>query len=162
MNKKYILSTGEIDRKRLTLLSKLYNPPALNFLATNGLKPGMHVLEVGCGTGHMSCALAKHVGLSGKVIAIDNSESQLNIAKETAKALRVTNIDFHLCDVFDLAKLGLNYDATYGRWVIEFTQNPKLALETMHKHLNPGGILAYEATNTEQTAFFFLPTSSLH
>lgn len=74
MNKKYLLSTGESDYDRLSILSKLYNPLALYFLTDSGLKPGMTVLEIGCGSGHMACDIAKLVGPKGKVIAIDSSE----------------------------------------------------------------------------------------
>ena len=41
------------------------------------LKPGMTVLEFGCGTGHMACEIAKAVGPAGRVIATDNSEAQI-------------------------------------------------------------------------------------
>ncbi|MFN7097597.1 MAG: class I SAM-dependent methyltransferase [Gammaproteobacteria bacterium] len=157
MNTNYFLSTGEIDRKRLTITSKLYNPPALNFLKNCGLEPGMTVLEIGCGTGHMAVDLAKFLGSKGKVIAIDSSEDQIKVARDTAKEYGVENIEFHVCNVFDIDKLGISYDATFGRWVIEFTQQPEKALELMYEYLTPGGILAYEATNMEQTAFFSCP-----
>lgn len=157
MNDQYLLSTGEIDRQRLTILNKLYNPTALNFLKENGLTPGMTILEVGCGTGHMACELAKYVGPSGRVIAIDSSEDQIKIAKETARQHGIDNIEFHICNVFDLGSLGLNYDATYGRWVVEFSQQPEQALALMYQYLNTGGLLAYEATNMKQTAYFSYP-----
>lgn len=161
MNKKYFLSTGESDYNRLSLLSKLYNPLALSFLTGSGLKPGMTVLEVGCGSGHMACDLARLVGSKGKVIAIDSSESQIEMAKKTAADLDVNNIDFHVCDVFDLDKLDVSYDATYGRWVIEFSQQPAKALQNMYRHLKSGGILCYEAMSVRPGSYFIYPQSSL-
>jgi ubiquinone/menaquinone biosynthesis C-methylase UbiE len=161
MNKKYFLSTGESDYERLSLLSKLYNPLALSFLMDSGLKPGMTVLEVGCGSGHMACDLARLVGSKGKVIAIDSSESQIEMAKKTAEDLGVDNIDFYVCDVFDLDKLGLSYDATYGRWVIEFSQQPAKALQNMYQHLKAGGILCYEAMSVRPGSYFIYPQTSL-
>lgn len=35
------------------------------------LKPGMRVLDIGCGMGYFSLAMAKMVGVSGRVIALD-------------------------------------------------------------------------------------------
>lgn len=157
----YFIDTGTADRQRLTILNKTYNPPALAFLKDSGLKPDMSILEVGCGTGHMACDLAKYLGSSSKVIAIDNSEAHINIAKETARSAGVNNIEFHVCDVFDIEKLGINYDATYGRWTLEFTQNPTRALELMYQYLNPNGILAYEAFNMQHPNCFSYPYTSI-
>lgn len=161
MNKKYLLSTGESDYERLSILSKLYNPLALYFLTDSGLKPGMTVLEIGCGSGHMACDIARLVGPKGKVIAIDSSEKQIELAKKTAKDFGVDNIDFHACDVFDLDRLGVSYDATYGRWVIEFSQQPAKALEVMYKHLKSGGILCYEGMSPRAGSYFTYPYTSL-
>ena len=157
MTDNYLLSTGNPDYERLSILNKHYNPPALSFLQNIGLKPGMTVLEVGCGTGHMACVLAKYVGSAGKVIAIDNSAEQIEMARYTAKELNVNNIEFYVCDVFNLEELNKCYDATYGRWVIEFHPQPELALEKMYQYLNKGGLLAYESLSIEQTAPFSYP-----
>ena len=46
------------------------------------LKPGHRVLDVGCGTGDDVCAMAKIVGLSGRVVGIDNSEVMIAEAKK--------------------------------------------------------------------------------
>lgn len=159
-NHEYFLQVGEADRERLRILNTLYNPPALRFLKRAGVTNGMTVLEVGCGHGQMACDLAELVGPSGRVIAIDNNAAQLDIAKETAMRRGMTNIDFHVCDVFSLDQLDMAYDATYGRWVVEFSKDPALALKLMHKHLKPGGILAYEASNTEQHAPFAYPDNN--
>ena len=45
----------------------------------------MTVLEVGCDSGHMACYLTKYVGPKGKVTAINSSEDQIKVAKQTAK-----------------------------------------------------------------------------
>lgn len=161
MQDKYFLEVGDVDCERLSILSELYNPPALRFLKASGLKPGMIILEVGCGTGHMACELAKYLGPKGTVIAIDSSQEQIEKAKTTAQKLGITNIEFHVCDVFDIPQLNQSYDATYGRWVIEFTQEPDVALATMYQSLKPGGILAYEATNILQTAYFSCPENPI-
>ena len=52
----------------------------------------MKVLDLDCGTGDLSKVLAEHVGLGGKVIAMDPDKERLRIAKETYSA--VSNILF--------------------------------------------------------------------
>ncbi len=112
----YVLATGDLDRERLTILSSLYNPGALEFMVKEGLQSGMKVLEVGCGTGHMSVDLAKIVGPSGEVFASDNSEAQLAITQETIEASGLHNIHtVHLDLKEDLPKYQGQFDFIYGR-----------------------------------------------
>ena len=160
----YILATGDKDYQRLMLLSRLYNPGALAFMKTAGLKPGMKVLEIGCGTGHMAVDLAKVVGDTGVVVAIDNSDSagiqdaevttateitlpplhekQLAIAKHTAKEAGINNIQFiHLDLHTNLPRYHGTFDFTYGRWVIEFTKSAsEKVFQQWFDTLKPNGV----------------------
>ena len=48
------------------------------------IEPGQTVLDLGCGPGTFSIAMAKMVGESGKVIAVDVQEEMLQIVREKA------------------------------------------------------------------------------
>jgi ubiquinone/menaquinone biosynthesis C-methylase UbiE len=48
------------------------------------IEPGQTVLDLGCGPGTFSLAMAKMVGESGKVIAVDIQEEMLQIVREKA------------------------------------------------------------------------------
>src|SRR5512137_393436 len=48
------------------------------------LEPGQIVLDLGCGPGTFSIAMAKMVGESGKVIAVDVQEEMLQMVREKA------------------------------------------------------------------------------
>lgn len=48
------------------------------------IEAGQNVLDVGCGPGTFSLAMAKMVGESGKVIAVDVQEEMLQIVREKA------------------------------------------------------------------------------
>jgi len=48
------------------------------------IEPGQTVLDVGCGPGTFSIAMAKMVGESGKVIAVDLQEEMLQILRKKA------------------------------------------------------------------------------
>jgi ubiquinone/menaquinone biosynthesis C-methylase UbiE len=48
------------------------------------IEPGQTVLDLGCGPGTFSLAMAKMVGESGKVIAVDVQEEMLQIVREKA------------------------------------------------------------------------------
>jgi ubiquinone/menaquinone biosynthesis C-methylase UbiE len=56
--------------------------------------PGMYVLDVGCGPGRLTIPLARAVGESGCVVAIDVQQGMLKRAREKADGARLTNIRF--------------------------------------------------------------------
>lgn len=160
-NNDYFIATGDADHLRLKILNKVYNPTAYQFLINSGLQSGMTVLEYGCGAGHMACLLAKHIGNTGRIVAIDNSQSQLDLAQENAEKLGITNIIFKLCDVHDLAKLEMQFDLVYGRWVLEFSKDPTRLLALLYDTLAPGGIFTYETSSLLENAHFSYPHQPL-
>ncbi len=155
----YILSTGDDDYQRLKLLSRMYNPGALAFMQKAGLRPGMKVLEIGCGTGHMAVELARVVGKDGIVFAVDKSLDQLKVAKKTAEEAGVNNIEFAQFDLeSDLPRYQNQFDFIYGRWVIEFTQNAsERVFAELFQTLKSGGILTYESVDMNDTGVFTYP-----
>lgn len=157
----YPLATGEADRQRLAILNRAYNPATHAFLKESGLRSNMTVLEVGCGTGEMACWLAQQVMPSGKVVATDMSNEQLEIARHQAKSKGITNIEFKQLDVRNLNQLEPIFDFTYGRWIIEFVENPDHILSLLHSRLKPGGILTYESTSFTESGHFSYPHSAL-
>src|ERR1700752_4393831 len=90
----YVVQVGEAGKTRLDLLNNVFGPYSERFLNLAGLKNGMHVLDVGCGTGNMSCKIAELIGTTGSVVGIDNSAEQLLIAQEQAKKNKLTNTNF--------------------------------------------------------------------
>jgi precorrin-6B methylase 2 len=57
-----------------------------------GIKPGMVVADVGAGTGYMSLRLAKRVGPSGKVYAVDVQPEMLRRLRQNAAEAKLNNI----------------------------------------------------------------------
>jgi 2-polyprenyl-3-methyl-5-hydroxy-6-metoxy-1,4-benzoquinol methylase len=155
----YFIATGETDKLRLSILNKIYNPVALQFLKKVGLNTGMKVLEFGCGTGVMACELAKAVGPTGRVIAIDNSEAQLDIAKFHAKALGLSNVEFVCCDVENIDTINEEFDFCYGRWILEFTKNTSEILKKIYASLKAKGIFTCEICDVSEAGHFSSPHS---
>src|SRR5690606_10219752 len=79
------------------------------------LQPGMHVLDVGCGTGAISAGIAKRVGGSGYVTGIDNTEHFILSGKET-----YGSAGFHSIEVFNADEMyrrdNPNFTARAGIW----------------------------------------------
>jgi ubiquinone/menaquinone biosynthesis C-methylase UbiE len=63
-----------------------------------GVRPGMEILDVGCGNGFFTFALANKY-LGSRVIGIDNAEKQIVAAQEIQRNTKIENIDFILGDI---------------------------------------------------------------
>ena len=70
-NDSYIVKVGADAQYRLDILNRIFGPQSEHFLKLAGIRPGMRVLDVGCGQGNMSFAISKLVGKSGHVTGID-------------------------------------------------------------------------------------------
>lgn len=56
------------------------------------LKPGMTVADVGAGSGYLTLPMARSVGKSGKVFAVDIQREMLDIVRAKAKRAGLTNV----------------------------------------------------------------------
>jgi|688.fasta_scaffold144241_2 ubiquinone/menaquinone biosynthesis C-methylase UbiE len=138
----YVLATGIKASSRLALLDEIYGPYSHQFIHKIGIKPGMSVLDVGCGTGNITCWLAKEVGATGRVIGIDASENQINVAKENARTQNLTNIEFYPYSVYDIEKINATFDIVYSRFLLIHIEQPLVALKLMYSLVKSGGVLA--------------------
>jgi ubiquinone/menaquinone biosynthesis C-methylase UbiE len=143
-NSSYVVSVGEAGKYRLDLLNNVFAPYSERFLKRAGIKPGMQVLDVGCGTGNMSCKIAELVGTTGQVVGIDISEEQLIIAREQAKQKSLTNISFVQAAAENVLSLNRKFDLVYCRALLIHVEQPFDVLKDMYASLKPGGILACE------------------
>jgi len=108
-------------------------------------KPGMYVLDVGCGTGNFSIKLAK---LGVKVVGIDISEEMLKIAREKAKRLSL-QIEFVKMNIYSLQFPSDHFDGVFSMATFEFIREPKKAFEEMMRVLKPSGHLLIGTINKD-------------
>lgn len=67
----------------------LYGTTSRRLVALAGLKPGMRVVDLACGTGVTTAAILERLGESVEVIAVDQSEAQLEVARQLISATTV-------------------------------------------------------------------------
>tara|TARA_R110000868_G_scaffold208838_5_gene458391 strand:- start:265 stop:1077 length:813 start_codon:yes stop_codon:yes gene_type:complete len=143
-SEKYIVDIGKNGSIGLGKLDYLYNPTTQEFLLNAGLKPGLVVLDIGCGSGAMTCWIAEQVGPDGLVIGIENDINQLNAAKQRAADAGINNVRFELCSAYDIDSINQQFDMVYCRFLLHHLHEITKAIDKIHEVLKPNGIYAAE------------------
>ncbi|WP_339742748.1 class I SAM-dependent methyltransferase [uncultured Maricaulis sp.] len=135
----YIIGANQAEIERLGLQHAIWREAALQAWQSGGIRPGMTVMDVGAGPGYASFDLARMVGPSGRVIAVDQSALFLDALREGAAARRLGNIETVECDLADYDWPQASCDAIWSRWCLCFVPDPDAVLAGIDRALKPGG-----------------------
>jgi ubiquinone/menaquinone biosynthesis C-methylase UbiE len=109
---------------------------------------GKTILDLGCGSGFLSVLLAKRGAT--RVIGIDVSEEQLEIARFRARASGLNNddpaLEFQAVSADRLDFADQTFDAVVGAFVLHHLDLPKTAKE-IYRVLKPNGVGAFIETS---------------
>lgn len=105
------------------------------------LRPGMRLLDVGCGPGSITRGLAERVA-PGQVIGLDLSGETLAAARDDAAARGLENLRYEEGSVYELAFADESFDVVYAHQVAQHLREPGAALREMLRVMRPGGLLA--------------------
>jgi SAM-dependent methyltransferase len=102
---------------------------------------GESVLDVGCGPGPTSLALAELVGASGRVVGVDISAPLLALGRERAQG--VANLTFVEADAQTTVPPGAPFDVVFSRFGVMFFDDPDAAFANLHRATAPEGRLGF-------------------
>lgn len=105
------------------------------------LKPGMRVVDFGCGPGTLSLGLAAIVR-PGTVLGIDISETSIAQAKAQTELLGITNAEFRVSDILDTRLPDATFDVAHFSSVLAYQSDPLAALSVAYRALTPGGLVS--------------------
>ncbi|MBI4180678.1 MAG: arsenite methyltransferase [Chloroflexi bacterium] len=110
------------------------NPTALA-----SLRKGEVVLDLGSGGG-IDCFLAANaVGQSGKVIGVDMTPEMLQLARDNAEKMQVTNVEFRLGEIESLPVADNSVDVVISNCVINLSPDKARVFKEVYRVLKPGG-----------------------
>lgn len=122
-------------------VERMIEPLSARLLQHAAPRPGERVLDVGCGGGVTSAALARAVGASGRVLGVDVSAVILDVARERFPG--ITNLDFALGDAATMPLERGGFDLLASRFGVMFFADPAAAFAHLRTALVPGGRLAF-------------------
>jgi SAM-dependent methyltransferase len=103
--------------------------------------PGESVLDVGCGPGTTTLALASRVGVAGRVVGVDVSAPLLALARR--RAADAANVAFLEADAQTVRPSGAPFDAVFSRFGVMFFDQPAAAFANLRQATSHGGRLAF-------------------
>lgn len=115
--------------------------------AVKPLSPGMRVLDIGCGTGDLTLAARRRVGVDGKVLGIDFSENMLVVAREKLSkefSFQGGNVGFERCGAEELPIPGHTFHAILSAFVLRnIYEHIDAILTGVYDSLVDGGAVSF-------------------
>ena len=119
--------------------------PPDKLIERSGIKPGMTVVDLGCGSGAFTAFVARAVGEQGKVCAVDIQPAMLKqLERKLSKAEYedISNIELKQAGAYGLPFEDESLDLIYMVTVLVEILDRGKALREIKRVLKPGGILA--------------------
>lgn len=138
----YVLGHADVEVQRLLLQGQLYNDYTEHALRLAGLRPGMRVLDVGCGPGDVSFIAARLVGPTGTVLGVDAAPEMLELARARATEKGFSTVHFMQAAI-DAIALDEPVDAVIGRFILMHLPDPAASLRQLSNRVRPGGVIAF-------------------
>jgi len=139
----YHLGNTDAEHERLIRQAVRLAPVTERFFREAGIASGQQVLDLGAGVGDVAMLVARIVGPSGKVVAIERDARTINRARARAAEAGLNNIDFVSADIAEYFTDSM-FDAAVGRYILQFVPDPVAALRSVAKQIRPGGVVAFQ------------------
>jgi ubiquinone/menaquinone biosynthesis C-methylase UbiE len=133
------------------LASKVHSQGADLAEAADKLRGSARVLDVGCGAGHLSFAIAAGVG---SVVASDLSPQMLDAVSDEAKRRGLGNITTQRASVESLPFESASFDAVCTRFSAHHWSDLRRGIAEMRRVLKPGGRLIVIDIESPDNALF--------
>ena len=130
------------------VVARLNNPIRRKFLSPTrvidcfGIREGMKILEVGPGSGFFTFELAKYVGRSGHVYAVDIEPKMIVLLEKRIKREKIENITAKVASAYEIPLPNYSVDLVFMGGVLGEIPDKQRALREMQRVLKKEGCLA--------------------
>lgn len=142
--REYVLGTDAVELRRLEEQHLAWLDEGRALWERAGLCGLGSVLDLGCGPGHTSLALAEFCGPGTRVLAVDQSKpfvDHLRGELQRRPGLRVEPLRVRI-EELELPEASL--DGAHARWVLSWLPDPAGAVERVARWLRPGAPLVLQ------------------
>jgi SAM-dependent methyltransferase len=156
----YVLGHSDRELARLERQAGFFADMTRDVLLRAGLKPGMKVLDLGCGVGDVSSIAADLVGDGGEVLGLDISPEAIRIAGRRMKATGRDHVRFEASTIEAFGRFS-DFDAVIGRFILVHIPDPASLIREVAGRMRAGAILSFvEMDMSTATALPHLPLLS--
>lgn len=121
------------------MVPAFFGPFAEDLVGTIRVEPGLSVLDVACGTGALTRALARAVGPRGSVTGVDLSPGMIEVADHLERPDGSAPIEYLVGAAEDLPIRDRLFDVVTCQQGLQFFPDRVAALRAMRAALTPGG-----------------------
>jgi 2-polyprenyl-6-hydroxyphenyl methylase / 3-demethylubiquinone-9 3-methyltransferase len=138
------------DAKGLCKPLHIINPLRLEFMTAQQLLQGQKVIDIGCGGGILTEAMAK---IGAQVTGIDKSNTLIEVAKKHA-AENQLSINYFLSDAESFAKEhSESYDVVCCMELLEHVPDPSSLIQACSNLAKPGASIFFSTINRNPRAY---------
>lgn len=139
----YPLGHTDAEHERLIRQAERVAPITERFFREAGIESGQRVLDIGSGVGDVAMLVAKLVGPSGEVVAVERDPKSIGKARARVARAGFHNVTFSESDVAHIPE-AQRFDGAVGRFILMYLPDPVAALRTISQLVRPGGVLAFQ------------------
>lgn len=114
----YALQLSEAELGRYQFMAETAARMEGSVWAAAGVVEGATVADIGCGPGAISAVLARQVGPSGRVVAVDKEPTAVEAARAAAARAGVENVSFEVGEAHDSGIAPASVDVVMIRHVL--------------------------------------------
>jgi len=119
----YPLGHTDAEHDRLIRQAARVAPITERFFREAGIGPGQRVLDLGSGVGDVAMLVARLVGPSGEVVAIERDRNSIAKARARVAEADFHNISFNESNVNEILD-EKPFDAAVGRFILMYLPDP--------------------------------------